>query len=696
MKKIGEWRLLVGTLCLLAGWLTGHAEVADSVQTKDLNELVVTAKRGWIEDDKIVYIPTKTEQKLSNSPETLIESMHLPMLIVKDGSITTVSGETVSIFINGNPANATDLATFWPKQAKRVEFMRNPSDAKFQGAQNVVNFIMQEYEVGGVTKAEVYPAIPNKISGKVSSKLVYKKLQLGLKAGVGNQINNRDYTQKYSTYKDLYYKNTYYDTILMVENEHSKRKSLFADMTFNATLTLPKGRFDQALTWSWLKRHSFSHGDGVWNPMLFSSNDQWSKNRGKNNAISYLASYWHQFNSKWFLSGSLSYSHGHTDSYSVFQTSDLPCVENIAEDNSNTFGVAVKSTWYASKKVTMAIKLNNNSTWYKTLYRGSANNNIDQTRNETSAELTFWWKPINALTLIAYPGMNILHTKIASDKITYISPAGNIALFWTASNKFSMYGFAYYLRSNPAASETAPVTIRTSELLWTEGNPYLKPEESINFYISPTYIPTEWFSLGAYIGVFKTIHPRGFTYSSAPKEMEGLIVSRVSFPSSEQYIANANLNFALFKRKLNIGVQPSFTHWLARPEGRRRMSEFSCNLSADYVLGNCRANLSYHSSSKGLFGNGDSYKSDDSLDFGFTWGTGNLYLSLQCLNVLRNKTCVISTSEATSYSEYSYQYTTGRQLNISMSYTFGYGKKLDRNIDILEGTSVGSSILNTK
>ena len=696
MKKIGEWRLLVGTLCLLAGWLSGHAEVADSVQTKDLNELVVTAKRGWIEDDKIVYIPTKTEQKLSNSPETLIEAMHLPMLIVTGGSITTISGEPVNIFINGNPANTTDLATFWPKQAKRVEFLRNPSDAKFRGAQNVVNFIMQEYEVGGVTKVEATGQIPNQEIGSISSKLVYKNLQLGLRAFIDNDVRNRDYSENFATYRNLYYNGNFYDKITLAQEKHIKNKYLDDNVTLNANLTLPKGRLEQALTWGWGKVNSSSHGEGLWDPILFDSETQWSANSRRSNLISYTGGYFHKFNAKWYLSGVFSYAHAHVDNNSSFQTSDLPRVDNTAEESSNAFSINLKPTWYVSKAITLQLNCANNTTLYKTNYGGSANELVRQTRNETNIELTFWWRPINSITLTAYPAINILHSKISSDRITYVSPAGNVALFWTPSRKFSMYGFAYFERNNPPVSSTAPVTIRTSELLWTEGNPFLKPQESFNFYISPTYIPFDWFSMGGFVGIFKTYHPQGYSYESAPEQMEGLIVKTVSFPSSERYNAEVNFNLSLFKRKLNISARPSFTHWFARSDGRKRVNDFRYHVSADYTLGNCRASLAYHSPSKGLFANGNSFRNKDNLDFTFTWGTGNLYLSIQCLNILRNKTYSISNTDSDAYSEHNVQYTTGRTLRISASYTFGYGKKVDSNISIMEGTSIDSSILNTK
>ena len=91
---------------------------------------MVESKRGWIEKDRIVYIPSKNEKKLSNSPETLIESMHLPILKVNSGNIVSISGEPVKIFIDGVEADQATIASFWTKEVLRVEYMENSTDPK--------------------------------------------------------------------------------------------------------------------------------------------------------------------------------------------------------------------------------------------------------------------------------------------------------------------------------------------------------------------------------------------------------------------------------------------------------------------------------------------------------------------------------------------------------------------------------------
>lgn len=57
-------------------------EKSDSIISKELEEVVVLGDKAWIENSVLNVIPTKQEKKLSNSPATLIESMHLPFVKV--------------------------------------------------------------------------------------------------------------------------------------------------------------------------------------------------------------------------------------------------------------------------------------------------------------------------------------------------------------------------------------------------------------------------------------------------------------------------------------------------------------------------------------------------------------------------------------------------------------------------------------
>ncbi len=128
-------------------------------KTTTLKELVVTGENAWFEGNKAVFVPRKNEKNLAIDAVSLIDNMGTPLLYVKENQIMSRTGGAVTIFINGNPADDTDLRTFWPQNAIRVEYIQNPDDPKFRGATNVVNFIMKEYTFGGLTKLDAWPRL---------------------------------------------------------------------------------------------------------------------------------------------------------------------------------------------------------------------------------------------------------------------------------------------------------------------------------------------------------------------------------------------------------------------------------------------------------------------------------------------------------------------------------------------------------
>ena len=139
-------------ICAYAQSENHITESENDVKTTTLQELVVTSDYAWVDGEKFVFVPRKNEKNLATDAISLIENMHIPVLYVDKGNIKSRTGGSVSIFINGVPADDMDMSTFWPKNALRVEFMESSPDPKFEGKHNILNFIMKDYALGGLTK----------------------------------------------------------------------------------------------------------------------------------------------------------------------------------------------------------------------------------------------------------------------------------------------------------------------------------------------------------------------------------------------------------------------------------------------------------------------------------------------------------------------------------------------------------------
>lgn len=63
-------------------------------------------------------------------------------------------------------------------------------------------------------------------------------------------------------------------------------------------------------------------------------------------------------------------------------------------------------------------------------------------------------------------------------------------------------------------------------------------------------------------------------------------------------------------------------------------------------------------------------------------------------NIFNNKQKSWKNYNSANYSYYSTRFDTGRTFIVNLTYTFGYGKKLNRNINIDGPSSTSSSIRN--
>lgn len=228
------------TLVLLS--LNLSAQETDSVKYNTLQEVVVESEHSWIEGNKAIFIPTKKEKNLSKDPTTLVESMHIPTVIVAGGQVQSYNGKPVTFFINGVKADEIDMTAFLTKDVKRVEYIENPSDPTYETVPVAINLVVTQYEVGGITKLDLNQILPNRGMYRAASKLVYKSMTYGMLLNGGYSRNHDSYSRGEDTYSDITYNGTKYDEISRKYDSHTVGRNDFMSASLNARWTGKIGR----------------------------------------------------------------------------------------------------------------------------------------------------------------------------------------------------------------------------------------------------------------------------------------------------------------------------------------------------------------------------------------------------------------------------------------------------------------------
>lgn len=672
----------------------------DSIPEINLQELEVRGERSWIsEDGTINIIPSRKEKRLSNSPASLIESMHIPLLKTNGETIETVSGEPVTIFINGQRAEEIDLASFWTSDVKTVQYMEIPKMSEFEGTRNVVNFIVKKYAAGGVCRTDVCQKIPNYGNYGSSAKLTYKKMTFGAMFKGIYWREHRASSTGETTYSDLFYDGIHYDEITAIENSRRYERRDIINCAFNARYSTPDFYATHTLSLAWVRDPgSGAVSSDLWTNNLFGYGLSTSETRSRALSPQISGNYYKQFTDKWHLAWRWGYINNVSHINSDSKTGDAAQILNGYRETINSVSLNATPTFYLSSKLYFQMPLNSKLSWFSTDYSGSADVVQTQRRSKSSASILVGWNPINAIWLTLRPGIGITTWNIGDIREHSLYPTGYADLYWRASRKLSLRGGLRFSASAPSASESNPVRVRTSELIWTEGNPDLKHKLAWDATFNASYIFSDNLSLSFVAGYDKTINNILSIYTPAPQELEGLIMHYTNSNNTEGLRAMLPISWSCLNRNLSFQISPywRYDHIMTESETSHH-NFFKLSASADYTIGNCRFGLSYERPNKGISHGGmEKYWSQDRCDLSFTYGTDNLYLNVKVENLFHDK--AKSWSHATYGNLMSRQdlRATGRRLAVTLTYTFGFGRKVDRGIEIAAPQSIESSITNSK
>lgn len=682
------------TLILLSAIMT---KADDSIPTTNLEELVVKSERSWIENGVFNFLPTKKEKQLSNSPGSLIKMMDIPLLKGDGDAIKTLSDEAVSIFINGEPANEIDLSTFWPSDVKKVEYMQNPSDPTFRGARNVVNFVMAKYEVGGVTRINARQNLPmTEGYYDLASKLSYKRMTYGLSVNSFCMRDKDNESEGITLYKDLFYNGIKYDEISLEERYKSDSEFWRTTVVANAKYTSEKflATHTVGFIWSHLPGNS-ALSNSHWSQNLFGSEYSSSFNKSDSYTPVISGDYYGILSQLFTISGRWSYSHSDNSRFMSSKFGDTPIIENDFKEKVNVLPIGLNLGYRPDDKWTLFISLASKSQWFETEYKGSVNTHSNQFRESLQTALTAYWQPSSKLMFYMQPSILYNYYKIEETVNKYVTPTCSFNIGWYPGSKLNISGSLTYHQMPLSASASNPVIYKRDELTWVEGNPNLKPESNWFVNISIYYTPTDWIRFSSLFS-YNIYRNSSFHYmESAPEDMGGILEIQRNINKSEQYGIYPSVSVSLFNRHLSLNLCPKFNHKITRNGHFRSLTCFQPVGDISYTIGNFNIEAKYTGRRKYLLDDSGNLmdRQPDNFSLGLSYGWKNLYVYCGVDDIFHNK---YKTSSYSYYDVVTKEYTnwsTGRKFKLNLTYTFGYGKKVDQNINISAPAASDSSIL---
>lgn len=691
--------IILGVLYLFP--LGAKCQELDSIASEKLPEIVVKAQMQHTDASSSTYTPTTRQKTSAQNAIDLLRQLAIPQININlvDNAVTTPSGQNVSVYINYIPASAEEIEGLLTSDVRRVEYLDFPTDPRFQGNEHVVNFIMQQYEYGGYTKALINENfLVGKLSSRASiySKFAYKRMTYDLYAGASN--HDIKHTGA-SIIGDYILENTDGEPYHITRNEifnNSHYKYNQYPVTFRAIYDSDNVQIANTVGFNFDQSPAAeTSGCLSYKP---AKTEEYSYNRCEPYTSRYLVwsgNYYFILPRNFHLSVSPGINYGHTNNTYRYQTSGTDVIVNESKEN----------VWQFRGSATLYKKFTNRQNGFFRAWYGSISNDVsyfgsspyDNDFLDTYAGAALGYNISNNKWNISTDvALQWEKNKINDQSVSEIYPLLNVSAGFSPSQKHSLRAYFHFGANYPGASEKTPNTLQQNELMYYTGNPELGLSRQVTFNLSYNWMPSNKFSVSAfaqYFGEYNLYVPVYKLYNN------GMALLR-KFETDGDYNRTQigmSFNYKLLNGNLQFAASPSISFYRMTGLFDIERNPFSCNVSATYYLGNFYFQTSYQTGSLTVQGNhGVIYKDRDFYQIIAGWSRANWNIRVSAMNLFRNDwLCATNTLSTPLYSETRFANDNNfhRRLNLSIIYTFGYGKKVQRGNEVGVQSGASSAIM---
>ncbi|MDE6095246.1 MAG: outer membrane beta-barrel family protein [Muribaculaceae bacterium] len=666
---------------------------------KDLQEITVNADMQKISAQSATYYPSSKVKKSADNAIDLLKRMAIPQIFIHPvtNAITNSGGNDVQIFINYIKASESDIYGLRTQDVKRVEILDFPSDPRFQGSKNVINIIIQEYEYGGYTKISDSQTLISEINnrGSVFSRFAFKQMSYDLYVGPQYTLNNHNGYSSESLF--------HLEDESVERNEDiisGKRENISLPVSFRAIYDNKNIQIANTVGFSF-GNTGVNSTSGKLSFIPDRNSDGYSYEKSSpstDRSLIWTGGYYFVFPKNWslYIVPSASYSHNnYFSNYSTSVPGEAPIINNAREDAYN-FRLSSSVYKMLNQSNSIDLTLAASSTKNDIDYFGSSPSVTDHSATDYTVALTYSYYKDSRFYLTLYGGFGGNKTTTNGATTSQCYPFADLNVSYSPNTKSSLQFTAATQSITPAGASRETNIFRINEFLFQTGNPYLKNFQSLKLNINYTFFPCNEFIFQAYARYSGSYNRFINTYT--PYENgKYIITSSVNSGDFNRITAGANLTGRLLSNSLVLQVSPSVSRMVS--SGYQSMSHnyFDWSINAQYYFGNFNISALYASKSYEMGAlTGDETRTPSYYSLRIGWAKNSWNLSLNAKNVFRNdyfaQKVFLSTPDYENIQDFrlpSYH----AALEISASYTFGYGKKVASRNEIGEQWGASSAIL---
>lgn len=689
--------ILISALALTPLFAMAQSTEPDSIKTQELEEVVVEGRNQRLGAEVSTYIPTSKQRNASQTAADLLNRMAIPQIkISANDDITDLAGKSVDVFIDFLPASKEDLQGMRMQDVKKVEYYDFPSDPRFQGKAHVVNFVMQKYEYGGYVKAFGWENTSNAGQASLYGKLQYKRMTFDVAAGYFYLNQNHTGGDVYETFRlpqsdgsvKVFERNSIQGKGKWIKNQYWP--------TFKALYSSDKITIQNVIGASFdhsPRNNSVGYIEYI--PAITERVDYSQNSFNRVNSVSY-SGYWNFIlNDKNTINFSPRYAYSHTNTGSLYTEIGPGDFYNAAKDNSHQFRGNLTYTHSFGKWGSLNAMFQTIITSNSTSYYGTANTSDNARTYRVGPGVEYSLSKGKVYGMVGL-GYHWDRQKYLDYKEDSAAPWIDFSLQYAPNDRHSVRGEFHHMKSIPSSSYRSAAIIQSNPLMSYTGNPNLVSYSSYDVGVDYSFIPNNKFSISAFASTW--IVDNRYVYDYVP--METGILRTIKQPGGgySQWTYGAYASLRLFDRKLQLTAQLTGRSVHNGEPYNLDKTNINYAFQAIYYLGNWNFSGLYYSPQGHPDGCmvGTWMKTKSYYRIAAGWSNSSWNLQLQFANFARwNWRSDKSIMNSCYYDriEQTYSINDHAIARLSVTYTFGFGKKIKRGDEASQQSGVNSGIL---
>lgn len=675
-------------------------ELVDTLKTRELSEVVVKAQMQRTSPTSTTYTPTSKQKNASQNAIDLLRQIAMPQIQINPISeaVTDNAGGEVAIFINFLEASKEEMEGLRTPDVKKVEYLEFPTDPRFRGAQRVINIIVQEYAYGGYTKLTTNENFLVGFSSRnnIFSKFSYKRMTYDLYAGANNWNNHHIGNNVKGIYslKDTDGKDYQLIRTETLDDSHYKQNQY--PVTFRATYASEKIQIRNTVGFTHLDIPVYGQrGNLTYQP---GSEQNYTFNRSnpnRNNSLAYQGSFFFLLPKQFSIDISPRFNYTHSNDNLSYSTSNSPEIVRNARENAYNYRVDAYLQKRIGQKHTAMLGVNGGDNINRLRYSGT-NSYYDRFHNAFAAGMLCYNLQAQKVSLYADAGFCWEQSDINGIKNNDKYPFLHINFRYSPNSKNALTAYFQFASSSPGINQKASDVLQDNEYMFVTGNPMLDNSRHITLNLSYTWMPSNVFGLSAFNNFFEMIDRQIITYKP---HFDGSTLLH-TYINDGNYIQNEMglaANYKLFDGKLQLYVSPKQTFFKSTGVYNKSYNLFTITAQATYYLNSFYFEAYYQTPCKQMFSSSPQiYKNRNFHSLTVGWANSDWNIRVMAANVFNKSwSSAEIVTESPLYREYKENIGTSShpRINVAVTYTFGYGKKVQRGNEVGEQSGASSAIM---